>query len=355
MRAATPSVSQGAALPLSVHRLRFALDFESPCRLPRYPGSAIRGLLGHGLRRILCITHQPSCNGCAFAPRCGYVRLFESPAAGNRAMPHAWVLDMPELPARQREVRHLEFGMTLTGDATQHLPWLIQALEHAGRLGFGGENTPFSLAAIRRETHAGCGEWQTLNRAMLPCLPLDEVPALPPMPSAILLRLQTPLRLKRDGRLVTPRQFHMRLFLNALRLRLRNLLEFHCVGEEPVVLPELPPEPEAMLRRQALRWMDWTRYSNRQRTRMKLGGLVGELELDMRGREDWWPLLQAGQWLHMGKQTSMGLGQYRITSLPNTETLEHPATMVAGKAVGNTAREVRDDIPIIVTGETEPA
>ena len=355
MRAATSSVMQGNSLPLSVHRLRFVLAFETPCRLPRYPGSAIRGLLGHGLRRILCITRQPSCNGCAFALRCGYVRLFESPAAGNRATPHAWVLDMPELPARQREVRRFEFGMSLTGDAAQHLPWLVQALEHAGRLGFGSESTPFSLAAIRREMHAGSGEWQTLNRVTLPRLPLNEVPALPPMPSAILLHLQTPLRLKRDGRLITPRQFSMRLFLNALRLRLRNLIEYHGVGDESIVLPELPPKPEAMLQRQALRWMDWTRYSNRQRTRMKLGGLVGELELDMRGREEWWPLLQAGQWLHMGKQTSMGLGQYRIASLSNAETGDCPATIAMGKAVGNTAREVRDDLPLTPAGETEPA
>jgi hypothetical protein len=69
---------------------------------------------------------------------------------------------------------------------------------------------------------------------------------------------------------------------------------------------------------QQLKWYDWTRYSSRQQTEMNMGGLIGSLQLDMQGLEPFWPYLWLGQWTHLGKGTSMGMGAYSIkpTSLP---------------------------------------
>ena len=61
----------------------------------------------------------------------------------------------------------------------------------------------------------------------------------------------------------------------------------------------------------ALRWFDWGRYSQRQQQEMRLGGLLGSLQL----RGDLSPfaqLLHIGQWLHVGKNASFGLGGYRL-------------------------------------------
>jgi len=67
-----------------------------------------------------------------------------------------------------------------------------------------------------------------------------------------------------------------------------------------------------------LRWSDWTRYSSRQKTRMQLGGVTGRFVLSGEGLAEHWPVLWRGQWWHIGKTTSMGLGRYRIeaASLP---------------------------------------
>ena len=69
---------------------------------------------------------------------------------------------------------------------------------------------------------------------------------------------------------------------------------------------------------QKLKWYDWTRYSSRQQTEMIMGGLIGSLILDMQGLQAFWPYLWLGQWTHLGKATSMGMGAYtiRMTSLP---------------------------------------
>lgn len=68
-----------------------------------------------------------------------------------------------------------------------------------------------------------------------------------------------------------------------------------------------------------LAWKDWTRYSSRQKTTMQMGGLVGEILLELAEDAPFWPYLWLGQWVHAGKGTSMGLGCYTIepASLPS--------------------------------------
>ncbi len=65
---------------------RFEFVAEEPIVLPPFPGSAWRGLVGHGLRRTVCVTRQPRCEGCLLIGSCVYSTIFESPppdATGN--------------------------------------------------------------------------------------------------------------------------------------------------------------------------------------------------------------------------------------------------------------------------------
>src|SRR5205085_3475582 len=64
----------------------------------------------------------------------------------------------------------------------------------------------------------------------------------------------------------------------------------------------------------ALSWHDWQRYSNRQETKMTLGGFVGEIEYRGEALAEFLPLLVAGEILHVGTGTSFGLGKYEIVA-----------------------------------------
>jgi hypothetical protein len=69
--------------------------------------------------------------------------------------------------------------------------------------------------------------------------------------------------------------------------------------------------------RSELRWLDWERYSHRQRTKMRLGGLMGEVEYgfaDAMSMAEFLPLLILGELLHIGTSTTFGLGKYEIVS-----------------------------------------
>ena len=64
-----------------------------------------------------------------------------------------------------------------------------------------------------------------------------------------------------------------------------------------------------------LRWHDQARFSGRQHLRIEMGGLIGDVDFEAPSAEFWqpfWPLLKAGEWVHVGKGCVMGLGRYQM-------------------------------------------
>ncbi len=310
---------------LVVTRLRVSWLCEGAVRLPPYPGSMVRGLLGHGLKRAVCVMRRDACDGCVLESQCIYARFFEAPARDPLArkrfahVPPPYVLEFPKpspraLPERGVFTFHLHF----LAPPRAFLPYLVVAMEKAGELGMGRPRTPFRLATVDQEVALGSGRWQAVYRPGQPLDPgpvtaLGHAPNRPPRRLAV--HLETPLRLKRRGQLVRPESFTLGGFLGAVRSRLDDLAWLYG-GAPAVSRPRsVVPVDEAHLRGARLRWLDWGRYSSRQRQEMKLGGLVGRLEVDGEALGEHWPALWLGQWLHAGKQTSMGLGQYRLEVL----------------------------------------
>jgi hypothetical protein len=85
------------------------------------------------------------------------------------------------------------------------------------------------------------------------------------------------------------------------------LFELHA-GMPPVGADasRLAAAAEQLVDERRLQWKDWTRFSSRQGREMTLGGVIGEWTLrgDLQELLPWFWL---GQWLHVGKETTMGL------------------------------------------------
>jgi hypothetical protein len=121
------------------------------------------------------------------------------------------------------------------------------------------------------------------------------------------------VRLQRDELLVTPETFRFSDLFGPLLRRVSMLTYFHT--DTPLEtnfagLMELARQVEPVEAK--LAWKDWTRYSSRQKTAMQMGGLVGEIVVELAQGSPLWPYLWLGQWVHVGKGTSMGLGHYTI-------------------------------------------
>jgi hypothetical protein len=300
-------------------RYRFTFTALDPIRLPAYAGSALRGLLGHGLKRTLCVTGLSQCSACALRRQCGYTLLFESQtASGQKTLslqPLVMALDRYRPDYAVGEAFGLE--LILIGKANRHFPYLIPSWARAGQLGLGPRHSRFHLSSVR--------QWQFRQQRWRDIYPEPEpgqAPFTEPEPwqpsmayadGAIRLQLITPYRSKRDGRLITPEQFDPLGFAIALITRIERLRAQHDPDSPPLPVADWIAEAKRLDMHQAkLRWSEVQRRSSRQNTDMNLGGVTGSFQLQGPGLQALMPALELGQWLHVGKNSLFGLGQYRI-------------------------------------------
>ncbi len=63
-----------------------------------------------------------------------------------------------------------------------------------------------------------------------------------------------------------------------------------------------------------LRFQDLTRYSNSQKTKMQLGGMIGEMVISGLDEQNL-KLLKLGELIGVGKQTVFGLGKIEVIEI----------------------------------------
>lgn len=127
------------------------------------------------------------------------------------------------------------------------------------------------------------------------------------------LVFETPLRLRRHGRLIEAPMLPD--LIAAATRRFRAYLPPH----HQAAWRELAREALTVARTiTAGPWRGsrshFYRYSARQQADLDLHGVVGSLDLPQ-GPGELWPLLAAAQFLHLGKSTAMGLGHLQIKPL----------------------------------------
>ena len=300
-----------------VSRLRFTARAIDSIRLPDHAGSQLRGAFGAAYRQLACLTRQKTCSDCPISATCPYHRVFESapPPAGHALQrfsqtPHPYIIEPPPWGARTVHAGEtFRFNMVLVGQARPLLPLILAAWQRALAHGLGKSAGKAELIAAHDENgerliYAGQG-----SRAQ----PLiDDVP-VPPAQNSVTLEILTPLRLQNNSRPLGPDTLTPRPLLTALVRRLALLAECHTETRWEPDFVALAQEAGTVIGEAQLTWRDWTRYSSRQQQEMSLGGVVGTWQL-YNLPPALWPALWLGQWLHAGKNTTFGLGRYRLTN-----------------------------------------
>ena len=312
-------------LPIGLYRAVFASD--APPRFSGFPGNAWRGALGHALKRSVCVTRQPQCQDCVLYRSCLYPYFWDTPPhVGAEKMrkyetaPHPFVLDTDD-------AEPLRLDFTLLGQANRHLPVFIHALTQAAAGPRGVSGNVMQLQRVEQSAAPGDDGWRVIFQPgrLLAALPA-RVAEIPPVPVACTLDIQTPLRVKREGRHVGPRDFAFAdLFGNLLR-RISMLTYFHTETPLNTDFGALKEAARQVAAKCELEWQEHTRYSTRQQAEMQLGGVVGRLVLENADLSPFWPYLWLGQFTHAGSGATMGLGRYRIidtlaASLPATKDM----------------------------------
>ena len=315
-------------LGLARYRLRFhARSASLPSSPNGFLGPTWRGSFGHALRRTVCITGlPPTCDGCALLGSCVYPRTFESrPPVDAKKLtrypttPNPYVVE----PAGDWDTKDdtLNLGVILFGRATDDAPTVLQAFTQAGRDGLTHARVVWDMVEAQAECFGTDSEvWTTIQNANggMKAVPACE-PRAPPPPDGVRVRLLSPLRVRRDGHYARPSEFDFRTFAVNLLRRFSLLTYFY--GETPLEVDFaalLRGSEGVKLEDAQLRWRELSRRSSRQRAVVRMGGLLGTFIVRADQLSSFWPCLWLGQWTHIGKGCTMGLGRYALEPLVET-------------------------------------
>ncbi len=298
---------------------------RTPLSLPAYAGSTIRGAFGGAFRRVACTMRQKSCAGCLLHRQCVYSVVFETKKEdGVSEAVRPFVLEPPTgTPHNFVPGETFLTRLVLFGRAIDYLPYFLVSFRELGERGLGsgrGKCKLTELSAVNPLTGDRAVVYRDKDKRVLDVnfeLTASEVIRTASIPCADRLTIDflTYTRLKYRNHFIDRLEFSV--FIARLIDRFEALS-----GSSPEGCPWLNGKTvreliglakNVRIAAHPAQWLDWTRYSARQNTRLKMGGVKGKVIYEG-GFEPFLPLLAIGQHLHVGKGTVFGLGKYRVES-----------------------------------------
>jgi len=311
------------SLPITRYRLEFSMS--RPVSQSAYMGSAWRGLIGWELQRLICpFDKKPGCKSCIIREQCPYFRLFEdqSPISGIREMPRGYIFSPSEGPDA---LQYLD--VTLMGDCIRYFPAILKAVHSGKQARLGPSRIAYHINSVSRilpgeameSVPVDPDDWIGMNTAFSLS---DWLAAAPGVSGSTAFKLETPVRLRKQGKYMGDMEWPY--FFAAIARRLEAL---NCLFSGGDLLGK--ERYEAIISKFSgittlqghLSWLDYSRYSSRQRQKVPMGGLIGAAAFDV--SEAWLlPWLQAASLVHVGKGASMGLGKIVVNGQNNDLVFE---------------------------------
>jgi hypothetical protein len=306
----------------------FTLVARDPLHLPPFKGSALRGGFGHAFKQMVCSQPGGCGKSCRLGNACPYGYIFESSPPDDAEVlrtfgevPRPFIIEPPlDRHTSYAAGETLTFQVILVGKAADFLAYFIVAFQELGRRGLGRERGRFRLARVVAVNALSGEEAPAFDEAQqahiwVRSLPVDgdaiTTHAVTLPADRITLEFLTPTRLKHRGHWVREGPpFHV--LVKVLLGRISSLSYFHCGHKlEADFRGLIDRAAEVHIAQSETGWRDWSRFSGRQKQRVEMGGLVGQVTYsgDLR---DYLPLLALGELVHVGKGTVFGNGQYRI-------------------------------------------
>lgn len=293
--------------------LRFEAKLARADHGLRYLGPTLRGAFGLALKNAVCQMKHAECERCLLVDACPYPAIFEGrpprhlrEAWKSPALPQPFVLEVAPPGSWDGEPTDLRWGLRLFGAAAAWSPYVVEAFLRLGRRGIGSKRTPFEVNGVLDEV-SGQPVWQSGADTMLPPSPRELEVARSAEAGPVRWRLHTPLHVREGSE--ERRDIDGLALVIAGRRRWQLMEKFY--GTPPLVpLADSERLETSEFRTLAYDVRPWglVRFSGRQKQRVQLSGLVGELVID--GPWDrvrpWMSVVEA---VHIGKYASFGFGR----------------------------------------------
>ena len=281
-------------LPLAISLL--ALE---QAELPSFLGSTLRGAIGQSLLQV-------DKEASAFLYRNGDGEV------NGKITAKPYMILPPKVCTPQTVIEqgdYLKFKILLFGRAEKYLSSVVSALVRIGRFGLGARRYQFELRDIidsqtqRIVWHRGQYFKAAATAAMVPYRRMRNA-------AGAVVELCTPLRIRHGGRLLRTLSFQT-LIRNIIN-RIADLTERYggwLDKEEADKVLESAGNIQTVY--EGVKMIGLERYSNRIDRKMDFSGLCGRIEYAGE-MSQFVPWLYAAQCLHIGRNTTFGMGKIQV-------------------------------------------
>ena len=308
---------------MKIGRYDFSITAHTRICLGQQPFTfVLRSGLGNVLKKLTCVLKNTNCNSCILKNSCIYALCFESIPTmagapdGLTELPKPYIFSMHSLSNEDiEEGQTINFSINFFGEANRYLPYFVHSIIKLGEIGIGkkigSRRGQFKLDKVI------CGDNLLFDKTgtLKPITNLPEISLTYSHPQSqkinkLTIKYLTPIRIKEHNRLTDELPFFT--LFNAIFRRIAAL-EF-SYGENNIIHDnELCEKARVITISDAtLLWKDFDRYSGRQKTAMKLGGVVGYATYQGNDLQDFLPFLNYVEQVHVGKQTVFGFGKIEV-------------------------------------------
>ena len=277
-----------------------------------------RSVIGYHLRKMCCIARDVECASCMFNASCIYGLTFESivpkdntVVAGRDRVSHPVIISCDDFIGKGRNTFVL--NLIFLGAAISHFPYFFYALKKAGEDGISKERVQYKVSDIVELSNSGgkrslmTDDEHVITR-MEPDIweykPETEATA----EANFAVTLVSPLRYNvqgKEARRIVAAEFAMCLHRRAQVLCSQYGSSDHAGGYEF--------SGDWAVTEHNVGWRYFRHYSARQKTAMRIGGMLGSFVLSGMFTAYERALLNFAQLFHGGKSTNFGLGKLKVS------------------------------------------
>jgi CRISPR-associated endoribonuclease Cas6 len=281
---------------LDVRHLRACYRVQKPFYLSPYHGSTLRGTFGHALKAVSCCSpyDECECTSCPDAAACAYCSLFETPPWDGMQfqtdnLPHPFVVRFQPGEKHLDEGDQYSFDLLLFGRGVLFLDGVSEALAR--------------MAGFLWSRDRGRVAFESIE--IMPPEFSENV-----FPNRLVIQTVTPLMVVHRGKVMqeVPFELLMRKLIRRLSL---------MIGYTEGIVPDwgfraiFERARQVTTRRSDLTRVTWRRDAQSHGHSVPMVGMVGEIEY-AGSLEPFSMFLQWGELVHVGKNASMGFGQFSL-------------------------------------------
>jgi hypothetical protein len=307
---------------IQIYKFNFIIQCLDDTTLPEYKGSLLRGVFGTAFRQATCITKEKTCDNCIIKNNCSYFNVFETEIPDNDAWflkgikktPHPYVIH-PPLDSKQvyKKGELITFGVTIFGKYIKDFPFFVYAFILAGKIGISVRRSKFKLLFVDNITltesiriyNDDSGQLLSKYKA----IDINEFNSEQKEIRTLTLNFVTPLRIQELGLFKDKNRITPELIIRTIERRIFLVSALFC--ENKTEDYKIPINNSIKISNNNLYFYNWERFSNRQNTKMQMGGFKGTLTLTG-NFTDFYPLIKLGSYTNIGKNSAFGLGQYEV-------------------------------------------